>query len=115
MQFFHEEYRDTLSKLQAQGRVPTLTPKEDRWLEEQVQIWYEARLKVYQQKLKRVLNDHRLSNLEWAQKFGIYLNAMDRRDPRAASLPLKRFWRRKALEQKRWDDHRRKKFRRSPS
>lgn len=114
MKSFHEEYRDTLSQLQAQGRIRPLTPEEDRWMEEQVTAQFESRLRANQQKLKRVINDHRLTTLEWAHKFGGYLEAMDRRDPRTASLLLKRFWRRRALDQKRWDKHRRKKFRRFP-
>lgn len=103
MKSIKEEYLEVLAELQEQGKIPHLTPEEQRILE--------LRMDTRIEKLKRVTRDGRLSNTDWAYKFGGYLLAMDRKEPRTAALALKRFWRRRALEQRRWDRQRRKRFR----
>lgn len=98
-----EKYLKMQAELQKQGKIPELNPEEQRI--------YEFHMDARIEKLKRALKDNSLSGPEWACKFGGYLMATDRRDPRTASILLKRFWRRRALEQRRWDRRRRKRFR----
>lgn len=98
-----EKYLKIQAKLQEQGKIPELNPEEQRAYE----FLMDARI----EKLRRVMRDESLSDLDWAYKFGGYYMALNRRDPRTASLALKRFWRRRALDQKRLDRHRRKRFR----
>lgn len=102
MIFLKESWLNQLAEAQALGLIPPLTPEQQKRMERRIDLRIE--------KLLRVQNDKRLTAEEWVRKFYGYLSAMSRKDYRTASIPLKRYWRRKALRQKRWDEHRRKKF-----